>query len=370
MTKNLSTVILGTGSYIPEVVIPNSYFLDSSFYGPDRERIRYGKGEKEGQLIPNEEIIQKFEQITGIKERRYARDDQNTSDLASLAAEDALSCSGIDREELDYIIVAHNFGDIKVDNRRSDIVPNLASRVKQKLGIKNPSTITDDVIFGCPGWLKGAIQADYYIKSGDAKLVLCIGAENLPLVGDPHDRDTMIYSAGAGATIFGVKESEDPIGILSHSIRSDSSYMLRMERSYNPNYKGNELFLKMDGHDLYLYAIEAVPLVVKEALDRSGFSLNDLKKILIHQANDKMDYKIVQNFFKLYGRRPSEQEIRDIMPMTISWLGNSSVATLPTLLDLIMKGKVNNHGLEKGDIIGFSSVGGGMNRNALIYKVP
>jgi len=283
-----------------------------------------------------------------------------------------LESSKVDKESLDYIIVAHNFGDVRADNKRSDFVPSLASRVKQKLGIENPKTIAYDLPFGCPGWLQGMIQADYYIKSGDAKRALVIGAETLSRISDPHDRDSMIYADGAGATIVEAIISPDNIGmgVLSHAARSDTfkhAYMLRMGKSYNSNCEGDELFLKMDGHKLYEYALRTVPEVVKESLVKAGLSLSDIEKVLLHQANEKMDEGILKRLYKLYG----EKEIPPyVMPMIISWLGNSSVATLPTLFDLLLKGKLENYEVKKGDIIVFASVGAGMNINSMVYRMP
>src|SRR5690606_2262471 len=106
--------------------------------------------------------------------------------------------ANIDKETLDYIIVAHNFGDILKNNQKSDMVPTLAARVKHKLQIKNPYTVAYDLPFGCPGWLQGLIQADYYLKSGDAKRILIIGAETLSRISDPHDIDSMIFSDEIG----------------------------------------------------------------------------------------------------------------------------------------------------------------------------
>jgi len=359
---NVYSIIKGTGSYLPERIVKNKDFLSHEFYDPD------------GKLIdkPNSEIIKKFEEITGIKERRYVIDDLNTSGIAYLAAQDALESSGTDKESLDYIIVAHNFGDVRADNRRSDFVPSLASRVKHRLGIKNPRTIAHDLPFGCPGWIQGVIQANYYIKSGDAKKVLVIGAETLSRISDPHDRDSMIYADGAGATIIEATESKEPLGILSHAARSDTlehAYLLWMGKSNNPAYAGNELFLKMHGHQLYEYALKKVPLVVKESIEKAGLTLDNISKALIHQANEKMDEAILQRLFSLYGKKKSEIP-PDLMPMTISWLGNSSVATLPTMLDLMLKGKLNNHDLKKGDNVVFASVGAGMNINSIVYRMP
>jgi 3-oxoacyl-[acyl-carrier-protein] synthase-3 len=122
------------------------------------------------------------------------------------SAERALQSAGIDKETLDYVVVAHNFGDIHQDNRRSDFVPTLAARIKQRLGIANPECIAYDLPFGCPGWLQAVIQVDYFLRSGDARRSLGIGAETLSRVCDPHDRDSLIYADGAGAAVLEARE--------------------------------------------------------------------------------------------------------------------------------------------------------------------
>ena len=351
------SIITATGSYIPPVRIPNDHFSQNEFYGRDGKRL-----EK-----PNEEIIKKLYEITGIRERRYVSDDLTTSDIAYLASEQALE--GIDKESLDAIIVGQNLGDVKADNPRTDIVPTIASRVKHKLKIRNPYTIAFDIPFGCPGWLQSIIVADYYIKSGDAKRILVIGAEILSRVSDPHDVDCMIYADGAGATLLEATEAKDT-GILSHVTRSDTienAYLLWLGESYHPDDDQKELFIKMHGHDIYKYAVRTVPKVVKEAMDKAGIGLNDVKKVLVHQANEKMDDAILKRLFNLY-KAPAIPA--DIMPMIISWAGNSSVATLPILFDLIVRKKLENHALNSGDIAVFASVGAGMNINAMVYRMP
>ena len=177
------------------------------------------------------------------------------------------------------------------------------------------------------------------------------------------------YVYRPAATIIESVSTNEPVGILSHCTRSDTldhAYLLWMDKSYNPDYPNNELFLKMNGHKLYEYALKTVPLVVKESIDNAGLSLKDINKILIHQANEKMDEAILKRLFRLYGERTVPD---NIMPMTISWLGNSSVATVPTLLDLILKKKLPGHECKKGDIIVFASVGAGMNINSVIYRM-
>jgi 3-oxoacyl-[acyl-carrier-protein] synthase III len=361
MSKSmLYSVITGTGSYIPTRQIKNVDFLDNEFYDINGKKLDK----------TNQEIIDKFFEITTIEERRYVTDNLVTSDIAFDAAAAAISSADIDEEELDYIIVAHNFGDVKKDNNRKDIVPSLAARVKHKLGIKNPDTVAYDILFGCPGWLQASIQADYLIKSGDAKRVLVIGADILSRVYDPSDRDSMLYSDGAGAAIFEARQSETPIGILAHKTRSDTllvSKMLYMGKAFRPgDVRNDDIYLKMNGRKLYQYALENVPNTIKECLDKSNVHITEIKKALIHQANGKMDDAILKRLFTLYDINDSPE---NIMPMTIGWLGNSSVATIPTLLDLILKGQLKPHDINTNDTLVMASVGAGMNINVLIYKM-
>jgi 3-oxoacyl-[acyl-carrier-protein] synthase-3 len=360
MSKKTYSIITGTGSYIPTKQIDNADFLSNQFYDE--------KGNKLTRAT--HEITDKFLEITTIAQRRYAEDHHTTSDLAFLAATDAIASAGIDKEKLDYIIVATNFGDTKHKSHVPQHVPSMASRVKHKLGIENPETIAYDLTFGCPGWLQAVIQADYFIKSGDAKMILIIGAEILSRVCDPHDRDCMLYADGAGAIILESKESNTPVGILAHKTRSDAFYhseLLHMDKSFNPDYENSsDLFLKMNGRRLYQYALEMVPSAIKACLDKSNIDIREISKVLIHQANGKMDDAILARFYALY----DIVELPDnIMPMTVGTLGNTSVATLPTLFDLIIKNKLLPHQIESKNTLIFASVGAGMNINALIYKV-
>ena len=165
-------------------------------------------------------------------------------------------------------------------------------------------------------------------------------------------------------------ESEVPVGILSHSTRSDTfehARLLWMGPSYQPEPGDDRLFLKMYGRKLYEYAIGTVPGVVKDSLDRAGLSLTDVTKVLIHQANAKLDDTILRRLFKLYGVPDIPAHI---MPMTISWLGNSSVATLPTLFDRMRRGYMEMQEIFPGDLVLFASVGAGMNANSMVYRSP
>jgi 3-oxoacyl-[acyl-carrier-protein] synthase-3 len=352
------SVITGTGSFVPSKKTKNDDFLQHEFFESNGQKINKS----------NREIVDKFQEITTIEERRHASDDQTTSDLAYHAAVKALE--GKDPETLDYIIVAHNFGETKPGKTHSDFVPSLAARVKFKLKIQNPATVAYDIVFGCPGWVQAMIQANYYIQSGDARKVLVIGAEILSRVSDPHDKDSMLYADGAGATLLEAVESDTPTGILAHQTRSDTflhSQMLYLGGSYNPEYPiKNDLFIKMNGRRLYQYALETVPPSIKACLDKVHLSIENVRKVLIHQANGKMDDAILHRLYALYGL---EKAPEDVMPMTISKFGNASVATVPTLYDLLMRSQLEGHDVQKGDILIFASVGAGMNINCIVYKV-
>ncbi len=355
------SILSGSGSYLPSRIVENRSFVDNAFF------LDYGHPIESAE---NGAVVDKFRDITEISERRHVTDDLVASDIGTEAARAAIADAGVDPESLDYIVVAHNFGDVSACNHQVDFCPTLAARIKQRLGIRNPWCVAYDLPFGCPGWLQAVIQADYFLRSGDASRILVVGAETLSRVSDPHDRDSMIYADGAGAVILDAVESETPTGILSHATRSDAleyAHLLHMGPSYCPEHEPERLFLKMEGRQLYRYAVQTAPAVLKRSLDRAGLTLSDVTKLLIHQANTKMDDAILTRLFELYGLTEIPA---DIMPMTVSWLGNSSVATLPTLLDLIRHDKIENHRIGAGDLLVFASMGAGMNVNSMVYRCP
>nr|WP_314866416.1 ketoacyl-ACP synthase III [uncultured Flavobacterium sp.] len=347
--------ISGIGSYIPEKSVSNTDFSEHVFLNEDGSPFGY----------PNEVVVNKFKSITGIENRRYANDQYTSSDLGYFAAKRAIENANIDPETIDYIIFAHNFGDVKHGTIQSDMLPSLATRVKHKLQIQNPKCVAYDLLFGCPGWIEGVLQANAFIKSGMAKRCLVIGSETLSRVVDDHDRDSMIYSDGAGAAIL--EASNDESGMLSYesaTFANDEAGYLFFGKSYNPNLDPDTKYIKMYGRKIYEFALSNVPSAMKSCLDKSGLGIDDVKKILIHQANEKMDEAIVHRFYKLYEKTPP----KNVMPMSIHDLGNSSVATVPTLFDQVLQGKIENQEINKGDILIFASVGAGMNINAFVYR--
>lgn len=354
----MSIIISGTGSYLPEKVVDEKEFLNHEFFDVDKTKINQD----------NERIISKFKSITGIEQRRYANDNQNSSDIGTIAAGRAITDSGIDPETLDGIIVAQNYGDVKLGSVQSDTVPSIASRIKYNLKIKNPNCVAFDVLFGCPGWIEGVIIAKQFLQNGAGKKYLVVGTETLSRVTDPHDRDSMIYADGAGATVIERIEGEEN-GILSLSHQShtfNEAYFLYFGNSNKEGHEPDRRYIKMYGRKIYEFALVHVPAAMKDCFDKTGLDISQLKKIFIHQANGKMDDAIVERFYKLYGINEAPA---DVMPMTIHYLGNSSVATVPTLFDLVRKGDFDGHDLKEGDVVLFASVGAGMNINAITYRV-
>lgn len=355
----MNSIITGTGSYIPEVVQPNSAFHHNRFYTDDHQLIE----------SPGDVIAQKFENITGIRERRYVTEDLDASSIGLIAAQRAIEDAGIDPETIDQIIFAHNFGDVVKHTIQTDVLPALATRVKHGLGIKNPLCVAYDVLFGCPGWIQGVIQANAFFKAGEAKTALVIGGETLSRVLDIHDRDSMIFSDGAGACILQAKESEQENGILSTAsmtFANEEAYYLFLGKSNLPEADSRIRYIKMNGRKVYEFALTNVPLAMKSAMDKAKVSIEEVSKIFIHQANEKLDEGVIKRLYKLYN-------IKDIpggiMPMSVHELGNSSVATVPTLFDRARKGKLEGHAIKPGDLLLFASVGSGMNINAFCYRV-
>lgn len=369
-----NSVITATGSYIPQREVPNSSFLDQKFYTKD------GKPEMKESNI----ILKKFEERTGIKSRRYSSDNQVASDLGAIA----LMNTGVDVHSLDMIIGASNYGDVR-DIRHgmfhtSDFVPSVASRVARKAGYieKSGDFKAYDIINGCPGFLEGVIDADLRIKNRLAEKVAIVGMETLSKVRDDYDKDSLIYSDGAGAVILERVVSNMKEGILSYTTKTiryfdpkrsdvtDCSEYLKMEGNpNNPLVEGDRLYLKMMGPNVAQLAIKHVPIIIKETLSKAKVNAEDVKMFLLHQANEKLDMDMA------LASGVKKEDLATKVPITLDFLGNSSVATIPTLMDLVFRNKLKNgdghvFNLDPGDLVLMASVGAGMDINAVAYKMP
>ncbi|AER40790.1 MAG: 3-oxoacyl-ACP synthase III family protein [Flavobacteriales bacterium] len=362
----IRSIITGTGHYLPKNIIKSNHFLKYVFY--DQKGLKIEKS--------NEEIINKFQKITEIEERRYINNSLLNSDIATIAAKRALNNSKIYKEEIDYIISAHNYGDINPISFQSDLMPSIAARVKNKLEIKNKKCRPYDMIFGCTGWIEGMILADQLLQAKYAKNILITSSETLSKAIDPHDRNSMIFSDGAGAAVLSsIEIEEENLGIIYYDTQCNNNeelHYLNNGPSLNPSYKKSLVNIRMNGRRIYEYALTEVPIMLKRILDHANLHLKDIKKILIHQANAKMDYAILKRLLKLYNYNNAKTKdfCKKLMPMTIQKYGNSSVATVPTLLDLILQKRMLPHEIHPGDTILMASLGAGMNINGMIYRFP
>ena len=351
-----NTVIIGTGSYLPKQKIGSDYFMETDFYT------------ETGELIdkPTDEIISKFVEITEIENRRYVEEGQKNSDIGLIAAQRAIEDAKIDPETLDYIIYASNFGDVNSAGRTS-FMPSMSARLKNRLQIKNRNCVNYDMIFGCPGWVEALILAEQLIKAGSAQTILVVGSETLSKVTDPNDRNRMIFADGAGAVVVKATERKD-VGILAHLTICDNGpelFYLDSGPGLKPDTDRDQLYIMMQGRKIYEYALKNVPVAIKAAIDKAQLDISDIHKILIHQANAKMDHAMIDRLMKLYGKTDYHHSVA---PMTIQQFGNSSVATIPTMLDLIKKGELEGHEFEDEGNVVFASVGAGMNNNAVVYR--
>ncbi|MEZ4687675.1 MAG: ketoacyl-ACP synthase III [Bacteroidia bacterium] len=352
-------MISGTGSALPKQRISNDYFASWDFFGKDGIRI----------AKPGAEIVEKLEAISGIRERRFIAEDEDSFDILLEASELALADAGIMATELGGIIVAHNAGNMLKKHRPEDgqsfhTVPNLAAVLKNRLDARQHHCPAFDIMFGCPGWVEGLIQAQRMIALGEAQHVLVAGVEVASRLLDPHDMDSMLMSDGCGAAILSA--SPKP-GILAHATFSHGLgdlHSITLGESLNPE-QGGRAFFKMNGRDVYRYATTWLPQVVQQALDKAGLTPADIDFFFFHQANAKMLSVIAHNLMKLYGMENDEYAHK--IPSSISFLGNSSVATVPTLFDLVNKGKMEGFALRPGQRYVFASVGAGMHCNAVVY---
>ena len=353
-----NSIIVGTGAYLPANKIPGSFFHQNTFFRKSGEPIEKA----------SEAIVNKLEDISGIRERRYIEDHYHTAHMAALASENAIKNAEIDREQLDGIIVAHNFGNLVDQSQGSHLIPNLAALVKHHLQVKSQDCFAVDLLFGCPGWVQAMIQAHQAIACGDAKHILVVGAEAMSRVLDPHDPDSMLFGDGAGAVVIkGVKE-EQSRGILANKTFSNCeeevSY-LRMGASTNPDLdKG--LYVKMQGKKVYRYAVENMPPLIHACLKKAGVSMERVAKFLMHQANEKMLRAI---YDKTIGEvSDAAAKFCQQVPVILQNIGNSSVATIPTLLDVMLRGQLPEHTVKQDDVVVMASVGAGMHTNCLVYQ--
>lgn len=356
-TSTRRASVVGVGACAPAIVLPNASFHSRVFFDRAGEPVK-----KTGAVV-----VERFREITGICERRHAPPEQTTSDLAARAGQEAIAAAGLRGEELDAIVVAHNWGDVG-DDGVPDAVPNLAARVKNKLGIRNRSCVAYDVVFGCSGWLQALIQADAFIRLNEMRNVLVIGADAISRVVDPDDVDSLLFGDGAGAAV--VAAASDGSGLLAHASIShcegDLSY-LTMGTGYGP--RGCEdprRFLKMRGREVFRFAVRHVPPLVLKCLAKAGVELDSVSKILVHQANGRLVRAVVERTAELAGLA---LDVDTVAPLSVTSLGNCSVATIPMLWDAVASRRLPGHTLDPGSVVVLAAVGAGMHATCAAYRL-
>lgn len=312
--------ILGTGSYLPAEQVSNDALA---------QRLA-----KEGIETSDEWIYSR----SGIQARHFAAENQMTSDLAVIAAQNALLAAGIEAQDLDLIIMATS----TPDNLGG--FPSSACVVQDKLGIKNHCAAFD-VQAVCSGFIYGLHIADALIRSGLNKKVLVIGAEVFSRILNFQDRTTcVLFGDGAGAVVLG---ASDTPGILSSAIHADGSYrdILCVPGTTRAGVLEGSAFLQMDGQAVFKLAIKVLEQVATEVLEKANLAITQIDWLIPHQAN----IRIMEGTAKKLGISV------DQVIVTLADQGNTSAASIPLALDAgIRSGKI-----QRGQYLLLEGVGGG-----------
>lgn len=322
----MKTRIAGTGHFLPKTVVTND----------DLSKI----------MDTSDEWISSR---TGIRERRLATE-ETTASMSAEAAKLALADAGIRAEEIDLIIVATVSPDY--------MTPSTACEVQAAIGADK--AVAFDINAACSGFLFALQMADMYIKQGVYKNALIVGAETLSKIMDWNDRSTcVLFGDGAGAAVVCATEDENQ-GLASITLGSDGAkgmVLAGINRLNNNPYVKNENgphYIRMDGQEVYKFAVTTVPISIEKVLDEAGLTTEDIKYFVLHQAN----IRILQSVSKRL------KVDMDKFPISLDHCGNMSAASVPVLLD-----EINRKGmLEKGDKIVLAGFGGGLTWGACVVE--
>ncbi len=306
--------IKGFGAYAPEKVVDNAYF--------------------ESFLETSDEWISK---MTGIKERRWASEDQDTSDLAFEASKKAIEDAGITPADIDMIIVATATGDMPF--------PSVANILQEKLGTRKVPTM--DQLAACSGFMYSMITAKQYVQSGDYKNILVVGADKLSKITDLTDRSTaVLFGDGAGAVVIG--EVSEGRGIISYEMGSDGN-------------GGKYLYLNkdtgklvMNGREVFKFAVRIMGEASTRVVDKAGLQSDDIDMFIPHQAN----IRIMESARERLGIE------REKMSVSVNRFGNTSAASIP----LSISQELENGRIRDDDTLVLVGFGGGLTWGAMVIK--
>ncbi len=321
----------GTGHYVPDEVITNSYF--------------------EKFLDTSDEWISS---MTGMKERRRADKDQATSDIAFVAAKKAIKDAGLSAQDIDLILVATVTPDYSF--------PSTACLVQKKLGIDRAAAM--DISAGCTGFVYASDMARAYIEAGFHKRVLVIGADTLTRITNYQDRNTCIlFGDGAGACIYsraGLDDTSRFIGSYLEASGKDFD-LLKQEAGGSRKPASQETVAKnlhtiqMEGNKIFKLAIKSMHAVCKELAARTGITFDDIDFLVPHQAN----MRIIEGLGK------KMRIDADKVVVNIHEYGNTSAASVPMAFDhALQDGKI-----KKGDLVMMTAFGAGLTSGAMLLRV-
>ncbi|EGQ2676840.1 ketoacyl-ACP synthase III [Staphylococcus pseudintermedius] len=306
--------IKGFGAYAPDRVIDNAYF--------------------ESYLDTSDEWIS---QMTGIKERRWADENQDTSDLAYEASIRAIEDAGIDAQDIDMVIVATSTGDHRF--------PTVANMLQQRLGLGKVASM--DQLAACSGFMYGIITARSFVLSGEYQNVLVVGADKLSKITDLNDRSTAIlFGDGAGAVIIG--EVSENRGILSYELGSDGVGGKYLYQDQETN------FIRMNGREVFKFAVRVMGESSQRAVEKANLGPDDINMFIPHQANIRIMESARQRL-----NLPKEK-----MSVSVDKYGNTSAASIP----LSVKQELENGRIKDDDIVVFVGFGGGLTWGSIVIR--
>lgn len=306
--------IKGFGAYAPDRVVDNAYF--------------------ESYLDTSDEWIS---QMTGIKERRWADEDQDTSDLAYEASIRAIEDAGIEAQDIDMVIVATSTGDHRF--------PTVANMLQQRLGLGKIASM--DQLAACSGFMYGIVTARSFILSGEYKNVLVVGADKLSKITDLNDRSTAIlFGDGAGAVIIG--EVSENRGILSYELGSDGVGGKYLYQDQETN------FIRMNGREVFKFAVRVMGESSQRAVEKANLGPDDINMFIPHQANIRIMESARQRL-----NLPKEK-----MSVSVDKYGNTSAASIP----LSVKQELENGRIKDDDVVVFVGFGGGLTWGSIVIR--
>ncbi|MEP2944166.1 MAG: beta-ketoacyl-ACP synthase III [Hyphomicrobiales bacterium] len=306
-------------------------------------------------ILTNEELAEKVDtsdewivQRTGIRQRHIAAEGETTSDLGTKAALSALKNAGVDASSIDMIILATSTPDYTF--------PASAVQIQHNLGITTGAAFDMQAV--CSGFVFALTTADMYIRAGQAKRILVIGAETFSRILDWNDRTTcVLFGDGAGAVILDAQEGDGTVkdrGILTSHLRSDGSHREKLYVDGGPSKTQSTGFLRMEGKDVFKHAVGMITDVVYDAFDATGLSADDLDWFVPHQANER----IIDASARKLGI-PADKIVK-----TVSKHGNTSAASIPmALYEGVQDGRI-----QRGDTVMFEAMGGGFTWGSVLLN--